>query len=136
MLLVDDDDSFTLLFERAMRKAGIGASLQYVTGGEKAMEYLSAQNGFNDRDRFPFPSLVLLDLKMPGVTGFDVLEWKKEQPELKSLRVVMWSSSELPEDIQKAYDLGAVSYLVKPIDQDGLVEIAKGLEQFLTQPSG
>jgi CheY-like chemotaxis protein len=127
ILLVDDDDGYALLMPLAFKKAQLEVSLQCVGDGAQAIEYLRGDGKYADRRLFPFPSLVLLDLKMPRINGFEVLEWKRVEPGIKSLPVVVWSSSELPEDIEKATYLGACSYIVKSED---LVGIAKSLELF------
>ncbi len=131
VLLVDDDDEFMFLVERAFRKSGLQASLQYVSDGEHAIAYLSRANEFSDEAKNPFPALVLLDLKMRRIGGFDVLRWKLLQPGLSKLPFVILSSSGLQEDRDKATRLGAHSYLVKPFGFDGLVELVAALRSFL-----
>jgi CheY-like chemotaxis protein len=95
--------------------------LQNVEDGERAMAYLSGLGIYADRDRFPLPSLILLDLKMPRATGFEILKWIRKHPELGQLPVLVLSGSELQDDIRRAYDVGANSYLVKPLGFEALV---------------
>src|SRR5687767_2675434 len=102
VLVVDDDDCYPLLLPRVIQAEHLEISLHYAADGEKAIQYLSGEGEYENRSRFPFPSIVLLDLKMPRIDGFEVLEWKQKQPELRSLPVVVWSSSTLLEDREKA----------------------------------
>lgn len=85
---------------------------------------------YADSEKYPFPSLVLLDLKMPRMNGFEVLEWKRNQPELDALPVVIWSSSDLAADRERAHRLGATSYFVKPMEAEGFIEIIEHLKWF------
>jgi CheY-like chemotaxis protein len=112
------------------KKAGVPFSIRLVGDGEQAIEYLSGEGKYTDRATYPFPKAILLDLKMPRRNGFEVLEWKEQQPELKSLPVVVWSSSNLEQDRRRALVLGAANYLCKPADYDGLIEIIRCLEQY------
>jgi CheY-like chemotaxis protein len=129
ILLVDDDDGFMMLMRRAFQKSRPEASLEYVKDGEEAIQYLARVGQYND-DAFPRPDLVLLDIKMPRVDGFEVLAWKRERPELQSIPFVVLSSSELQRDMDKAAELGARSYLIKPMDTEGLLKIVSSLEDF------
>jgi CheY-like chemotaxis protein len=135
VLLVDDDDAFTLLLPRAAEKAGASVNLRFADCGQEAVNYLLGKGRYQDRSLFPFPSVLLLDLKMPGMNGFEVLEWKNAQSDLKSLPVVIWSSSELPEDKRKALQLGALSYVVKPMGTEGFNELFQELKRVCDQPS-
>ena len=130
ILLVEDDDNDVLLLQRAFRKAGLTHALQTVSDGEQAIAYLSGQPPFNDRAKYPFPMLMLTDLKMPRKTGLEVLAWLRQQPsELKNLPVIVLTSSRLTDDVDQAYDLGATSYMAKPSgDFDGLAQMVKSLE--------
>jgi len=121
VLHVDDDPNDTSLLQAAARKANVRFLLQNVEDGERAMAYLSGLGIYADRDRFPLPSLILLDLKMPRATGFEILKWIRKHPELGQLPVLILSGSELQDDIQRAYDIGANSYLVKPLGFEALV---------------
>jgi len=101
--------------------------------GEKAICYLSGSDGFSDRVRFPIPSLLFLDLKMPKVSGFEVLEWLQKHHGLGTIKVVVLSSSNLPSDMQKARALGAHDYRVKPADIDDMITMVKDIaDRWLT----
>ena len=128
LLHIDDDPNDIELFQAAARKAKVQFSVQNVTDGEQAMAYLSGRGVYADRKRFPLPALVLLDLKMPRATGFDVLSWIRNHPEVGNVPVVVFSGSELADDMQQAYAGGADSYLVKPIGFNALVELVKNLD--------
>jgi CheY-like chemotaxis protein len=122
VLLVDDNADDVLLMQRAFGATAITAPLIVVSDGAAAIEYLSGTGAYMDRAAHPLPALMLLDLKMPRVSGFAVLEWLRQQPALKRLPVVVLTSSSQETDINRAYDLGANSYIVKP---SGLTQIAK-----------
>jgi CheY-like chemotaxis protein len=94
------------------------------------MDYLSGNGGYADRERFPLPCLTLLDLKLPRVMGLAVLKWMREQPELKTLIVIILTSSRLGPDLERAYQLGANAYLVKPSGPPELRKIATGIKEF------
>ena len=131
ILLVDDDDAFKMLIERAIQKSGLNVSLQYVGDGEEAILYLSHQGQFSDETAFPFPSLVLLDLKMPRMNGFEVLQWKLEQPQLNGTPFIVLSSSDFEKDKQRVSGLGARGFLTKPMGLLGLTELVESLDEFL-----
>src|SRR5215469_9425707 len=133
ILLVEDSEDNVLLVRHAMHKAGVTTPLQVVTNGEQAIEYLSGTNGYSDWNQFPLPAIVLLDLKMPGLSGFDVLKWIRQRPGLKALRIAMLTSSDLPSEIKMAHELGANIFLTKPVELGRLVEIMKTLNQHWIQ---
>ena len=130
ILLVEDDPNDVLLTQRAFRRANIVNPLQVVQDGEAAVLYLDGQGTYADRDRYPLPVLVLLDLKLPRLSGLEVLEWLQQHPELKRLLVVVLTSSRENADVNRAYDLGANSYLVKPVAFDGFLEMVKTLNMY------
>lgn len=128
VLHIDDDPNDTQLFHAAAGRAQVRFSIQNVTDGEQAMAYLNGKGSFANRNLYPLPALVLLDLKMPRATGFDVLRWIRNHPEMGNIPVVVFSGSELRDDIQQAYAVGADSYLVKPIGFNALVELVKNID--------
>lgn len=130
ILLVDDDDSFRWLVEYAFRKSGLQAVLQCVADGEDAIKYLSGEEPFSDRNRFPRPAVVLLDLKMPRVSGWEVLKWKNARPDMGSTFFYVMSCSDLSLDRQEASKYGICAYQVKPMDLKALIGIVKSLEKF------
>jgi len=130
ILLVEDDMNDVFFMKRAMKLAGMVNPVQLVSDGQQAMHYLGGTDEFSDRAQFPLPSLVLLDLKLPLVMGLDVLKWIREQPELDTLVVLIFTSSKLPPDISRAYSLGANSYLVKPSDPQELTQTVKLIKQY------
>jgi CheY-like chemotaxis protein len=131
ILLVEDD---ALVAERALRKAGVSTPIQRIHNGEEAINYLAGYTPFHYRARYPLPSLILLDLKMPKLTGFDVLTWLQSRPELRSIPVVVLTGSMLPSDRQQAQQLGAVGFEVKPVEFEHIVAIAQNVKLRLSNP--
>src|SRR4051794_7136001 len=111
ILLVDDNPHDVVLIRLAFRKVGIIDTIHLVKDGAEAVRYIKGEANYADRNQFPAPTLVLLDLKMPQASGFDVLRWIRTQPELSRTVVVVMSGSKNDEDIDLAYSLGADSYL-------------------------
>jgi CheY-like chemotaxis protein len=131
ILLVEDDGNDVLLLEHAFRKANLTNPIYSVNDGEQAIDYLYGRGQYSDRQKFPLPLLVLLDLKLPRKGGLEVLTWLREQNStLNRLPVVVFTSSRQSIDINRAYDLGANSYLVKPADLEKLSEIVKQLDSY------
>jgi len=130
ILVADDDAQDTFLVRMAVKKAALGLRLATVKDGEEAIDYLLGRAPYEDRNNHPFPSLILLDLKMPRLNGFDVLEFIRGQPGLRQLPVVIFSSSDDPGDIRRAYDSGANSYLCKPHSNGDLSALLKALEEY------
>jgi CheY-like chemotaxis protein len=130
ILLVEDDSTDVLLIQRAFHKANLVNPVQVVENGDEAIAYLAGRDRYGDREMYPFPTLMLLDLKLPRKSGLEVLAWLRQQPQLKRLPVVVLTSSRETSDINHAYDLGANSYLVKPVTFDTLVAMVKSLDLF------
>jgi CheY-like chemotaxis protein len=130
VLLAEDDENDVFFIQRAFQQAKIQNPMHVVRDGQEAIEYLSGEGKFSDRRQFPLPHLLLLDLKMPRKTGLDVLHWMHEQAELKCLPVVVLSSSEHQIDIERAYELGANGFVVKPASLEKRVELAKLIGAF------
>ncbi|MGB7054528.1 MAG: response regulator [bacterium] len=127
ILLVEDDHNDVLLIKRAFQKVNIANPIIVVNDGEQAVSYLAGREPYVDR---ALPMLVLLDLKLPRKSGHEVLEWLRQQPNLKRLPVVVLTASSESSDVNRAYDLGANSYLVKPVTFDALVEMVKTLNLY------
>jgi CheY-like chemotaxis protein len=130
LLVAEDNTGDVFLLTRAFAKAGGKLAVHYVRDGQEATEYLNGEGCYSDRHTYPFPDLVLTDIKMPRVDGFGVLTWVRDQPLMHRLPTVVFSSSFEPEDVSKAYDFGANSFLAKPMDFDDWVRIATALEGF------
>jgi CheY-like chemotaxis protein len=130
ILLVEDSEDDVWLISRAFTKAGSSNRLESVRDGQEAMDYLAGKDAFGDREKHPLPWLVVLDLRMPRVDGFEVLKWIRALPALSSLVVVVLTSSELARDVDEAYRSGANSVLVKPLDFDDMVKVAKWIEDY------
>jgi DNA-binding response OmpR family regulator len=130
LLHVEDDPNDVLLLQRAFRKANAAVTIQAVTDGDKAVNYLSGADEFADREKYPLPSVVLLDLKMPRKSGLEVLAWIRNEKKVRRVVVIIFTSSKHDEDVNRAYDLGANSYLVKPVGFDMLVDVAKMIQQY------
>ena len=102
------------LMSVAFKKAGLEQGFRAVGDGREAIAYLTGDGAYGDRGQYPVPSMILLDLNLPGLSGFDVLKWVRGRPEFRELPVVIFSSSEQPEDKARASELGANGYLEKP----------------------
>jgi CheY-like chemotaxis protein len=116
ILIAEDNPLDVLMLQRAFRQAAIDTPLHFVSDGEEAIAYLKGEGKFGSRQEHPLPDLFLLDLKMPRKNGFDVLQWLQEQPTLASLRTIVLTTSDDVWDINRAYAMGANSFLVKPLD--------------------
>ena len=123
ILIAEDNSDDTFLIRRTLENAGVPYPLQFVRDGEEAISYLKGEGQYSKRADHPLPDLVLLDLKLPRKDGFEVLQWMRQQPELKHVRVVVLTSSDDPGDVNAAYSLGADSYLVKPLDFENFLEL-------------
>lgn len=133
ILQVDDDENDVLLLRYVFRTLAIPTPLHSVTDGQQALDYLAGAGGYGDRERHPLPCLVLLDLKMPGKGGFEVLEWIRAQPALRTLVVVVMTASADQSDIDRAYQLGANAYVIKPTGTDQLTDVVRALQLWWMQ---
>jgi CheY-like chemotaxis protein len=131
ILLVDDSENDIFLFRIASEQAGLRNPLQEAHDGEQAIAYLKGEPPFQDRRLNPLPMLMLLDLKMPKKSGFEVLAWLRTEPVLRRLPVFILSASLLSEDIERAFDLGASAFLFKPSTIDELAEMVRTLSAWL-----
>jgi CheY-like chemotaxis protein len=130
VLLVEDSADDITIIRRAFQRARIPNPLYVVKDGEAALAYLSGKGKYAVRDEYPLPALVLLDLKLPGMDGFEVLTWIRQTPGLHTLRVVVLTSSDSIRDVNAAYELGANSFMVKEMDFQNSVELARLIKDF------
>src|SRR5579864_2648292 len=129
ILQVDDDPNDVFLLKHAMTKVGVANPVQVVTDGREAIDYLQGVGRFADREKFPFPCLVLLDLKLPYVMGLDVLKWIRQRPGT-ALTVLMLTASGEEADIAAAYRLGANGFLTKPSEASKLQDMVRAIKDF------
>ncbi len=131
ILLAEDDDNDVLLLRRALAKAKLEQPIFIARDGQEVVDYLQGQSPFNNPDQYPLPNLLLLDLKMPKLDGFQVLEWLKGQCELsRNIVVVVFSCSAQNDDLRRACDLGAHFYVVKPHDPRELEHIIERVRDY------
>jgi CheY-like chemotaxis protein len=128
LLLVEDNEDDILIMKMACKRTGIPHTLQVVTDGVMAIDYLSGNGPYADRTVHPLPDVVFLDIKMPKRDGHEVLKWIRSQPGLKNLPVVMLTVSTQSEDVERAYELGVTSYLQKV---PNLAEFGQGVRIIL-----
>ena len=129
ILLVEDDENDVFFVQQAMKKTGVLSPIHVASDGQQAIEYFKGAGKFANREEFPLPSLVLLDLKLPYVMGLDVLKWIRQQPQAATI-VIILSSSKDEADIAAAYRLGANGYLVKPPELSKLLDMAKSIKDY------
>jgi CheY-like chemotaxis protein len=127
ILLVEDDPNDALLAGLALEKAGLTYELRHVRDGEEAINYLGGQPPYDDRKSHPVPALVLLDLKMPKISGFEVLSWLRNTPGITRIPVVVLTGSIQPEDRVQATSLGAAGFGTKPVDFSDLINLVRNL---------
>ena len=137
ILLVEDDYNDVLLIERAWRKASIEQTMLQVSDGDEAIAYLDREGKYADMQAYPSPTLLLLDLKLPRCSGLELLSWIRQHPKHRRLLIVVLTSSQENSDLDRAYDLGINSYLLKPLrfqDFVKLVELVDAYWFHLNQP--
>lgn len=125
ILIVDDNEDDVFFIQRSLKRTGISNPVQVAESGEQCMNYLRGIGRYADRDKYPMPRLTFMDIKMPGVTGLDVLAKIRNDDELKQLVVVMLTTSGHSRDVARAASLGANSYLVKPSDTEDFDRLFK-----------
>jgi len=133
VLIAEDEEDYVLLLRRAFSEAKVPNPLFVVSTGAEMMSYLKGDGKYSNRVEYPLPDLLLLDLKLPGFNGLEILGWLRSHPGLSALRVIVLTSSEQMKDINDAYRLGANSFLVKPYDFTDLVSLAQVLQKFWLQ---
>jgi len=131
ILIAEDEDDEAFLLERALKKATIGHPVRRVKNGDEVIEYLSGVGRYADREQFPLPMIVFLDLNMPKKSGFEVLEWIRQQPAFRAMSVDVFSGSGRHEDIDRALKAGANLYLKKPITTNELNDLLQSYRQLI-----
>jgi len=135
ILLVEDLEDDILLIRRAFSKTGLTNPLYVVRNGEEAIAYLMGETPFTNRSEYPLPDLILLDLKMPKVDGFETLTWIRQQPGVRNIPVIVLTSSEELRDVNRAYSLGANSFLVKRMDFEDSTQLFRTIHEFWIRAS-
>lgn len=125
MLVVEDQESDYHFIELAMKESRFPTRVRWVQNGIEATQYLMGEGRFADRVEYPLPDILLLDLKMPGMSGHDLLEWLQKRPQYQVIPTLVMSSSDQPQDIRRSYELGATTYFVKPIRFETFVDLCK-----------
>ncbi|HEX4646423.1 MAG TPA: response regulator [Verrucomicrobiae bacterium] len=129
ILLAEDSEDDVFFFKRALQESGTPSTLQVVSDGAQAIDYLSGAGPFADRRLFPFPGFLLLDINLPRQSGLEVLSWIRHESPFRDLPVVILTQSDRQSDIDRARELGADAYFMKPIGQKQLGEMFKNLTQ-------
>jgi CheY-like chemotaxis protein len=132
ILLIEDDEADVFMLRKAFTREGLQWPIQAVNDGGEGVRYLKGEGDYSQREKFPFPNLILLDLNMPVMSGFDVLEWLKGHDAYSVVPKMIVSASNRSEDIDKAYRLGANAYFVKPSSLTGLQAFARATHEFWT----
>ena len=127
ILLLEDDDNDAYLLGRAVKRLRPGSTLVVLHDGESAIEYLAGRGAYADRQVHPLPSIVLLDVKTPRRSGLEVLQWLKRQPGLRRIPVVVLTASVDPSSVRRAYELGANSFLTKPLAYEDLTRLTEAV---------
>jgi CheY-like chemotaxis protein len=130
ILVVEDREDDILLIRKAFQRAGLQNPIHFVRSGDEAVAYLAGEWKYANRAEYPLPVLVLLDLKLPGMDGFEVLAWIRQQHGLRALPVVVLTSSSDLSDVNRAYQLGANSFFVKELEFRDTVELSRLLQNY------
>jgi CheY-like chemotaxis protein len=132
LLCVEDNEDDIFFMDRIFKQIGARCELAFVRDGIEAIDYLSGKGKYKDRSKHPLPTIILMDLKMPRMNGFEVLEWMQKQPEIKLIPTIVVTSSTMQEDVTRAYRLGANAVMNKPVDKDSLLQMLKTFHIYWT----
>jgi CheY-like chemotaxis protein len=130
ILLIEDEAADAQLLLRGFEKVGVLNPVIHLSNGDEALRYLAGKGEYKDRAKFPSPALILLDLKLPGMTGIQLLQWMRVQGELSRIPLVVLTADDGKETINAAYDLGANSYLVKPGKPGDIAKMVKAIQDY------
>jgi len=136
IVLIQHNPDETRLLLDAFSRQSRPCPVEVLTDGEECLVYLAGEGKYQDRRRYPVPSAIVCDLDLPGLSGFDVLTWLRERPEFVAIPVFVLTSSRQPRDIQRAYALGARSYIVKPMAVEGLRSLVQAITDDGTSDRG
>jgi CheY-like chemotaxis protein len=130
ILMADDDPDDRMLTQDALKEARLANDIRFVENGEELLQYLRYEGAYTDASKAPRPGIILLDLNMPKKDGREALQEIKNDPELRRIPVIIMTTSKADQDILKSYDLGANSYVTKPVTFDELVEVVRGFGRY------
>jgi CheY-like chemotaxis protein len=130
ILLVEDDENDATLVQLAFQKNNIRNRVKWAKNGLEAVAYLNGDGEYADRQAFPFPEVLIIDLKMPRMSGLELLTWLREHPDYRVIPTIIMTASRLDADIEKAYSLGANTYMVKPASLDELARMVKVTHEY------
>ena len=130
ILIAEDSEDDAFILQHTLKKAGLPNPTHICVDGLDVIDYLQAQGPYADRAKYPFPRMLIVDLKMPRMSGLDLLAWIKKHPRCAIIPCVVFTSSREPSDIVTAYRLGANAFITKPGDLPGLERILRALHHF------
>ncbi|MEO0406424.1 MAG: response regulator [Cyanobacteria bacterium P01_A01_bin.135] len=130
ILLVEDNSNDAMLLQEAFKAANFTNPLRIIPTGDEAAKFLSGAEEYSDRKQYPLPILIFLDLTLYRGSGLELLRWLRQQPKINRIPVIVLTASEQPEDVKKAYSLGANSYMVKPTGQKALVRMVEASKRY------
>jgi CheY-like chemotaxis protein len=130
ILIVDDDENDIFFVKRAFTEINVHCTFQMLKNGQEAVDYLQGHGEYANREKYPLPMMILMDLKMPIMDGFQVLAWLRTRPGIRVIPTIVFSSSDLASDITRAYELGANSFMTKSVTYDGLLLKLQTLSQY------
>ena len=130
ILLAEDDPDDAEIFQLAIKRSGLVTRLIVTRDGQETIDYLSGNDPFHDRTKFPFPNLLIMDIRMPNVDGFHLLTWLRTHPQCSVVPTLIFSASDQPNDVRKAYQLGANSYIAKPSQLEELVDLIRVVYEY------
>ncbi len=133
ILMAEDDSDDRLLVTEAFEEKHVANSLAFVEDGEDLLDYLNQREKYKDSKKFPRPDIILLDLNMPRMDGREALKVIKADPKLRGIPVIVLTTSQAEQDVLMSYDLGASSFITKPVTFEGLAEVLGALDQYWVQ---
>jgi CheY-like chemotaxis protein len=136
ILIVEDDSGDAFFLEKAFERILANCAVNRVCDGEEAKAYLQGTDKYSDRRAFPLPSVILLDLRMPKMDGFEFLAWLRNDPNLRIIPAVVYSSSDNPADVRKAYEMGANSFLHKRLSMNAVQETMRSFARYWLEDCG